>query len=242
METTNIWYMHHLFGRKIVLLMCMVMVAITISYGQRDNYNYRDFQNKPYYFGLTLGLNNSSYKINHGKNFNNPSKYRVVEPDGQMGFNLNMIGNLKLGEFFDFRVMPGFSFTERKLIYTEEDNDQPINEGRESVFFEIPIHVRYKSMPYKDKRMFVVGGVKYLYDVTSNSRSQKKDLKFSPHDYQVEVGLGIQFFYPYFIFSPEIKYSRGLGNTLIYDQSLDQTTILESVISQMITISFHFEG
>lgn len=235
--------MHHLLGRKIILFLLIFGLACTgWSQNSRDNYNFRDFQKKPYYFGLSLALNNSSYKINHGKDFNNPSQYRIAEPESQYGFNLNMIGNLKLGQFFDFRLLPGFSFTERKLLYTETEGDIPVNEGRESVFFEIPFHIRYKSEPYKDKRLFVVGGIKYSYDVTSNSESRETTLRFSPHDYQLEVGFGMQIFYPYFIFSPEIKYSRGIGNTLIYDQNLEQTTILESIQSQMWTLSFHFEG
>lgn len=235
--------MHDISRGKITLLTLVLSLLCAIQVrAQRDNFNYRDFQKKPYYFGLTVAMNSSSYKINHGKNFNNPSPYSIVEPQGQLGFNLNMIGNFKLGEYFDFRAMPGFSFTERKLIYTEKETGISKNEGRESVFFEIPIHIRYKSQPYKDKRMFLVSGIKYSYDVTSNSKSQKSTLKFSPHDYQIEVGVGMQFFYPYFIFSPEIKYSRGLGNTLIYDQNLTQTNILEGIISQMITLSFHFEG
>ncbi|MFN8339500.1 MAG: hypothetical protein U0T36_10840 [Saprospiraceae bacterium] len=64
----------------------------------------------------------------------------------------------------------------------------------------------------------------------------------APHDFQYEVGVGIQMFYPYFIFSPEIKFSRGLGNILIYDPSRNEARILENVVSQIFTISFNFEG
>ncbi len=106
----------------------------------------------------------------------------------------------------------------------------------------MPFHVRFKSQPYKDKRGFVVAGLKYGYDVQSNSRSRRSQIRMAPHDFQYEVGLGIQMFYPYFIFSPEIKFSKGLGNLLIYDKNLNESRVLEKVASQIFTISFNFEG
>ena len=112
----------------------------------------------------------------------------------------------------------------------------------ESVFFELPFHLRFKSDPYKDKRMFVVAGLKYSYDVQTNSKSRKSLIKIAPHDFQYEVGVGMQIFYPYFIFSPEIKFSRGIGNILIYDRAQNEARILENVVSQIFTLSFNFEG
>jgi hypothetical protein len=157
-----------------------------------------------------------------------------------------MIANLKIGEYFDFRFLPGFSFSNRSLEYTgvnREDN-QTDDRTIESVFVDIPFMVRFKSAPYKDKRGFVVAGIKYTYDVSSNSKSRLANtlVKISPHDFQYEVGIGMQFFFPYFIFSPEIKYSRGLGNILLYNNSLNESRVLEQVVSEIFTISFHFEG
>jgi hypothetical protein len=52
----------------------------------------------------------------------------------------------------------------------------------------------------------------------------------------------MQFFFPYFIFSPELKFSHGLGNVLIFDDSLPESTVLDKVLSRALTISLHFEG
>ena len=59
---------------------------------------------------------------------------------------------------------------------------------------------------------------------------------------QFEVGVGMQFFFPYFILSPEIKFSQGLNNTLIYNRSLIESRIIEKLTSRTFTISFHIEG
>ncbi|KXK39686.1 MAG: PorT protein [Bacteroidetes bacterium OLB9] len=153
-----------------------------------------------------------------------------------------MVTNLKIGDYFDFRFLPGFSFAQRGFEYTPVADGKTYTRKVESVFFELPFHLRFKSDPYKDKRMFVVAGLKYSYDVQSNSKSRKSLIKIAPHDFQYEVGVGMQMFYPYFIFSPEIKFSRGLGNILLYDRTKNEARILENVVSQIFTISFNFEG
>ncbi len=238
-------YLHDISRHKIVLFLAFIFAGqLAFAQSARDNYNYRDFQKKPYYFGISLGLNTSKYHIDHSKNFIGNDSIRIAEPEAGPGVNLQMIANLKIGEYFDFRLLPGFSFAERNLVYYPVEGDILSTRKIESVFFDIPFHLRFKSAPYKDKRAFVVGGIKYTYDVASNSKSnQAKSLvKISPHDFQVEVGAGMQFFFPYFIFSPEIKYSRGITNTLIYNNDLNEARVIEGVVSQIITISFHFEG
>lgn len=243
--------MYHIQRYKIIVLLIFSIIAVlsqdgTSQYIGKDNYNYLDFQKKPYYFGLSMGLHNSGYRINQSNYFINNDSIRIVQPKSQIGLNLQMIANLKIGEYFDFRFLPGFSFSNRSLEYTGVNSEDNQTDDRtiESVFVDIPFMVRFKSAPYKDKRGFVVAGIKYTYDVSSNSKSRLANslVKISPHDFQYEIGLGMQFFFPYFIFSPEIKYSRGLGNILLYNNNLNQSRVLEQVVSEIFTISFHFEG
>jgi hypothetical protein len=237
--------MHHLFGKKIIFILLGLLISSNFLLGQTnsaDNYNYKGFQKKPYYFGLNVGINRSGYILNQSKFFIGNDEIRIVEPASGIGLELHMIANLKLGDHFDFRFLPGFSFASRQLEFTQVGSGTTEFNNAEPVYFELPFQIRYKSMPYKDKRVFVIGGLKYGYDVAGNSDSKKSILKFSSHDFQWEVGLGMQFFYPYFIFSPEIKFSRGITNNLIYDNQLVPAKVLENVFSQVISISFNFEG
>lgn len=237
--------MHHLFGKKIILSLLAFTLTCGFLLGQSnsvDNYNYKGFQKKAYYFGLNVGVNSSGYILNQSKFFIGNDEIRIIEPESGVGLELHMIANLKLGDHFDFRFLPGFSFASRQLQFTSVDSSSIELNSAEPVYFEIPFQVRYKSKPYKDKRVFVTAGLKYGYDVAGNSDSKKSILKFSSHDFQWEVGLGMQFFYPFFIFSPEIKFSRGITNNLIYDNQLVPAKVLENVFSQVVSISFNFEG
>ncbi len=237
--------MLHIFCKKVSLFVLFVLLAgNTFSQiGGKDNRNFKDFNRKSYYFGINIGFNNSGYKLHQSSFFINNDSIRVTEGLNEIGVNMHMITNLKLGEYFDFRFLPGFSFAQRGFEFSAVSNQERIDVRKiESVFFELPFHLRFKSEPYKDKRMFVVAGLKYSYDVQTNSKSRKTLLKIAPHDFQYEVGVGMQMFYPYFIFSPEIKFSRGISNILLYDRVQNEARVLENVASQIFTISFNFEG
>lgn len=225
----------------------MLICSATFAQKGAGNYNFRDFQTKDYYFGLTLGYNNSNYQVFHSSEFILNDSFSIAKGVAGPGFNVSIVTNLKIGEHFDFRFLPGFSFAERSLLFQDATNVEVSNLRRiESVFVQAPFHLRFKSDPFHDMRFFVVGGFKYTYDVASNARvrqDQAKSLiKISPHDYAVEFGAGVQFFFPYFIFSPEIKFSQGISNILIYNSNLDQSRVIEKILSRAFTVSFHFEG
>jgi hypothetical protein len=240
--------MHIIFSRKIVLSIICLCLAVTI-WGQntsgKGNYNFYNKQYKPYYFGITLAFHSSNYKIFRSKKFNEQQDILTVESVTGPGYNVNVISNLKIGRYFDFRLLPGFSFTERKIQYKDRSLSEIADAVNiESVFVEVPFHVRFKSEPYHDMRLFVLGGIKYGFDIARKSETRKADsiLKISPTDFSIEVGFGMQFFFPYFILSPELKFTQGLNNILIFNQDIIQSSILENVLSRSITLSFHFEG
>jgi hypothetical protein len=211
----------------------------------RGNSNYLDFQAKPYYFGITLGYNSSNFRVFHSKEFILNDSFSRAESVNGPGFNLGIVSNLKIGEYFDIRFLPTLSFGEKQIKYSLVGKDaKSKTRSVESVFVELPFHARYKSAPYHDFRLFIIGGFKYSFDVASDSRTRQAGgiVKIAPTDFQIEYGAGIQFFFPYFIFSPEIKISQGLNNILIFNDKVQQSTIIEKVLSRAFTFSLHFEG
>ena len=208
--------MQYLFRAKIIIGLLFVFCLSGIAQNTSRSINYYGFKKKSHYFGLTLAYNNSGFKIEHSKRFINNANYRINDGVSSPGLTLGMITNFKIGQYFDYRILPSIALVYRKLSY------QPL-----------------------DARVFMLAGVKYSYDFASNSRSDQdrfKIVRISPHDFQYEIGAGIQFYLPFFIFSPEIKYSHGLGNLLIYDGKIPESTIIEKLYSKSLTISFHFEG
>jgi opacity protein-like surface antigen len=233
-------------GSKVILTLGLALLAALPAQAQkyRGNYNFLEFQQKPYYFGITLGYNTSTFRPFQSRDFLRSDSIQVVEGLSGPGFNLGIVTNLKIGEYFDFRFLPTLSFAERNLTYDRRTQLNASTRTISSVFVELPFHLRYKSAPFQDKRVFVIAGLKYGFDVASDSRTKQAEslVKISPNDFSLEYGAGVQFFFPFFIFSPEFKISHGIGNSLIYNNNLEESTVLEKVLSRTFTISLHFEG
>ncbi len=90
----------------------------------------------------------------------------------------------------------------------------------------------------------MLGGIKGDVDLASNARARKAEelVKINKYDYGFEAGLGFNFYFPSFIFSPEIKISNGLSNLHSRDESLKYSSALDRILSRMIIFSIHLEG
>jgi hypothetical protein len=90
----------------------------------------------------------------------------------------------------------------------------------------------------------MLGGGKLDYDLASNAKARKAEdmIKIGKTDYGIEGGLGFNFYFKSFIFSPEIKISNGLGNLHTRDEKLKYSSVLDKIQSRMIVFSIHLEG
>lgn len=156
---------------------------------------------------------------------------------------MGIVTNLKLGKYFDLRFIPALSFADKSLDFTHV-GDSVVNKNIESININFPISIRFKSQPINDMRIYVLAGLKYNMDLASNAKARQAEdqIKIGRHDFSYEYGFGIQFFFPLFIFSPEIKISNGLYNVHSVNNNLVYSGVLEKLQTRTILISFHFEG
>ncbi len=245
MYTINFRNLFGIYRIQIIFVILFSLGANMFAQSARGNYNSLDFQQKPYYFGITIGFNSSDYKVFRSKDFILNDSIAGINSLSSGGFNLQVVSNLKIGEHFDLRFIPGFAFAEKKIEYDPtRKNRNNYSSKIESVYAELPFLVRFKSAAYKDKKVVLLAGFKYSFDIQGNSRSRQISslIKVSPTDFSFEYGVGLQFFLPYFIFSPELKFSNGLSNLLIYKNGLNEVSTIEKILSRTVTLSFHFEG
>jgi hypothetical protein len=108
----------------------------------------------------------------------------------------------------------------------------------------MPIEFKFKSDRQTNFRFYVCAGGKIDYDFNANSRSKRLDepLKVKPLDYGYNLGLGFEFYYPNFIFAPEIKVSNGLGNSLSNNSDEITNKALNRITTRMILLSIHIQG
>ena len=241
MRATYFRYKFYLLGAVLTLLMGMMP---KMADGQINVQAFDDkFQRKIFHFGITLGFNRSTFKVNHSESFFYHDSIMSVESKNGPGFNLGIVSNLRLGKHFDLRFVPTLVFAEKNLEYQIFDGSFA-NKKIESIYVDFPFLLKFKSKPYKEMRVFVIAGAKYSMDLASNSKARNAEdlIKIRRHDASIEYGFGFEFYFPFFIFSPEFRFSQGIYNIHSLDNKLQFSDVLKTLFSRAFTISIHFEG
>lgn len=198
------------------------------------------------HFGFLLGANKTDFTVKRIGEFNLIDTLYTVEAEGQTGFNLQIVSNLRMGENFDLRFLPGLSFATRNLNYDFiyfTGKKGTVVKKIESTFLEFPLDLKFKSNRLNNFRLYVLAGVKYSIDMVSQAKVESKDkefVKLQRQDYGYEAGFGMDFYLPMFKFSPEIKMFHGLRNLLVKDP-LVYSQSLDALHSKIFTISLTFE-
>lgn len=156
---------------------------------------------KKLHFGIVLGYNQTRFNITHSESFINHDSIKLVESPNTPGFNLGIVSNLKLTNHLDLRVIPTLVFAEKDLRYTEfrPGADEEIINTIESIYLDLPIGLKFKSDRFYDNfRFYVLGGLKFDYDLASNSKKRKANdiVKLGTLDMAVETGFGFEFYFP----------------------------------------------
>jgi hypothetical protein len=141
------------------------------------------------------------------------------------------------------RFIPTLSFSDKTIEY-EDLNNSIVKKTVSSIYLDFPLQLRFKSDPIKDFRVYVIGGIRYDFDLASNVKARKADdlIKVNRHDAAAEYGVGFMIYFPYFILSPEFKVSHGFVNLNVPNSSLIYSRTIERMYSRTFTITLNLEG
>lgn len=234
--------MYRLLWHKIAFL---IVLAFAISFNSiAQTQNLPRFEWRRMHFGFTLGTTIPNFKYEFSENFYTNDSIAKVSIGKFPGITLGAISDLHFGEFFDLRVIPSLVLAERRVTY-DFYSGYKTTKNIESIFVELPVHVKYKSVRHTNIRFYVIGGGKISYDFGSNYKAHRDPnnpiLSIDPVSYAYEFGCGLDMYFEWFKFSPEIKLSKGINNILTpYDDVY--SNIFDKFNSNFIFISFHFEG
>jgi len=210
--------------------------------------NLWDHDNKPFYFGISLGGNLSRFQIAQHSRFLQDDSVYTVEPVYSGGFSLGLSATARINDRFQLRFNPQLIFMERdllyKLKYANFEGEVNTTKKIESVIVTFPFQLKLQSDRIDNFRVYVFTGIKSDIDLASNARAKKSEdlVKIGKYDYGFELGLGFNFFFPSFILSPEIKISNGARNIHSRDPNLIYSSVLDRIQSRMIAFCIHIEG
>jgi hypothetical protein len=214
----------------------------------RQDLNLSDHDSKPYYFGLTVGVNLARFQTYLHEKFLQDDSVYVAEPTNSGGLALGLSATGRISDRFQVRFNPQLMFIERniyyKLKYPDLDGNLEVTKKVESVIMTFPFQLKFQSDRIGNFRVYMMAGVHGDIDMASNARAKRAEelVKIEKYDWGPELGLGFNFFFESFIFSPEIKISNGLKDIHARDKDLKFSNVFDKIQSRMLVFSIHIEG
>ena len=268
---TNIKRYHkNLSGLKRKKIILLSLLALTFIFAnstfaqKRKVLNLQHYDEEPYHFGFILGLNQMLFSVKPVDNLPfikwEPNQSPDIFADSLYvysvtgsptpGFTIGILGNLRLGKYFDMRFIPALSFGERKLNYSilayENGTPQLINVEKQisSTYVDFPLEFRYKSKRLNNMLAYALGGVNYSIDLASQKKAEENSntitVKLYKHDVSLLIGAGVDFYTSYFKFGIQARMSYGMNNLIQYEGNL-YTNSIQSLRSKVFMLSFTFE-
>jgi Outer membrane protein beta-barrel domain len=194
-------------------------------------------------WGYYLGFNAYDFKID----------YKADEPeilvDQTTGFNVGLVGDVKLHKHINLRFEPGLYYTQRILNYSNPELIRDIDKKREvnSTYLHFPLLFKFSSLRTGNLRPYLLGGVSTTLNLASNSKTKEDNsaqrFRVNQWTNNYEIGFGIDFYTEYFKFSPSIRGVFGINDELIRDNDPNSpwTGNIQSLKSRAVFVNFTFQ-
>lgn len=245
MQAFNFWRKFNLYRREIIFAGVFFLFCSSDLLAQRrTGVNNPEYDNKMVSYGFLIGLHTTAYQLKYSDEFvtNSLDSIYAITPKWSPGFSLGFIVNMRLTDLVDFRVLPKVAFYEHELVYERLD-DSPIEELVETTIVEFPMLIKYKSARRGNVRMYLTGGIKPGIEASGKNdieRASDDNLKIREFNVSMDVGFGLDIYYPLFKFSPELRFSKGIRN-MLGPQGNDFSAGIDRLNTNTITLYLLFQ-
>ena len=226
---------------------CFSLQSIYAQFG--GELNLPDHDDKPYHIGIVIMGAVSRFQVTQHPMFLQSDSVLVSSPENSSGVGLGGMHTFRLNDRFEARVVfPQLLFVNKAITYHTRNfaDGQVIEETKniESILLGVPIQVKFRSDRIGNFRVYMMGGVKFEYDLASKAAARNAEdlIKLKSSEFGIEAGIGFNFYMPYFILSPEIKISNGISNSHSRDPNLKFSNVIDKLNSRMVVFSLIFEG
>lgn len=243
----------------------MLMVVAVVAMAQQ-----RKVQNKPYidlrplHFGIHIGLNLQDVEFRNvgpqlitvGEGDEQTTQERTVLCDADTwnpGFSVGVVADMRLSQHLALRVTPTMHFGSKRLTFRDmqdlNDAGTPrlTTQDMKNTYIALPLELKFAAERFNNYRPYMLFGVSPMINLTGKDQEYVQLKRFDTH---IELGMGCDFYLPFFKFIPELKFCYGLGDVL--DKShVDELTDVNKRIyaqsvanakpSKMFVLSFYFE-
>lgn len=235
-------------GARFALLLTMLVVASSAfaKWGEKvPNRQYADM--KRWHWGFSVGTHVQDLSLTHtGLVTDDGKQWQIEVPDFSPGFNATVLGDMRLHRYFNLRFSPGMYFGSKTVHMLDYNSGEKQIQDIKSALVVIPLDIKISGDRLFNTRPYFTVGAMGVLDI---SKKRSDPIVTKGFDSMLTVGLGCDFYLPFFKLCPEIKFCFGLTDVLKHDRpDLDEnpaayqiTQSLSKIKSNMVVISFYFE-
>ena len=202
------------------LLVSSLLIIVTFNaLAQRERIeNLPNFDKRFIHYGFYLGLNTNGFKISY-----KPSAFPNAQVDvvSDVGFNVGLIGDMKLHNNVNLRFEPGLISNTKTLRFTHIPNESQGTREVGNTYLHLPLIFKFSTNRLNNVRPYVLAGASFDYNFSSNENNQDDNFsgqfRQNTSVFMYEVGVGMDFYLPYFKFSPSIRGIFAINNEIKYD-------------------------
>lgn len=245
---------------KIIAIIAYIILAIPAMAQERtvENRPYTDL--RPFHFGVLVGTHLQDIE------FQNVGLTTYINEDGieqasnvtidqdrwDAGFTVGVLGEFRLNEHFQFRIAPAMYFGTRHLSFynmlEKDGTGNPIEQKQEmkTAYISSAFDIIFGAQRFNNHRPYVMAGITPMMNLSSSNDDY---IKLKKTEMFLELGMGCDFYLPFFKLRPELKFMYGLTDT--YDKShlnsikdksmLPYAKAAKSAHSKIIALTFYFE-
>ncbi|MGO2102552.1 MAG: porin family protein [Psychroflexus halocasei] len=224
----------------VLILICASMQANAQLFTKEKIRNRENVDKKRWSWGYYLGFNNYGFKIDY-------IDQNEIDVTRNIGFNVGLVGNLRINEYIDIRLEPGVVFANRNLEFPNLTETFEREREVKSSYVHIPLLIKFSSKRINNFKPFLVGGASVSHNLSSNENNPNDnsagEFRMKTNVANLEVGFGIDFYFEYFKFTPSIRGIFAITDELVQDNDLNSpwTSEIDSMKSRGLFINFTFQ-
>ena len=137
-------------------------------------------------------------------------------------------------------------FGTKNVNFRNEQDTKRLFQRIKSTYITVPVDVKFAAERFNNYRPYIMAGVTPAFDLTVK---KQKQYLLKNADCYLELGMGCDFYLPFFKLCPEVKFCFGLKNLLetnrpdLQDNPAMEvfTKSMSKVKNSMVVLTFYFE-
>tara|TARA_R110000772_G_scaffold146764_3_gene257108 strand:- start:480 stop:1187 length:708 start_codon:yes stop_codon:yes gene_type:complete len=229
----------------IIIVLIFAQSAKAQLFSKERLTNLETFDNKFLSWGYFLGFNNYDYNFDYiDENGNTETDINV---EGQSGFNVGLIGDMRINKYINLRLEPGLYFTQRNLMFPGFAEEKDFLREVKATYIHIPLLVKISTKRLNNFKPFVVAGISTSLNLSSNEKNPddnfQGEFRSTSNTNYYELGFGIDFYLFYFKFTPSIRGLFATSNELVQDNSANSpwTGNISKMSTRAWVVNFTFQ-